>query len=135
MENSLVNLGKDLGNILYFITVQQIFEKVSISKAKLLLNLNSDAVSDLFEIEPGHHFQKCSFTLTKQMCNILDCLPEMQVSVFEDLAALVYIAGYLTVKSKNKDLEDSHCYYGKYGSFAADLNRIGLHIPGDSVCQ
>ena len=61
----------------YFITVQQIFEKVSISKAKLLLNLNSDAVNNLVEIEPGHHCQKCSFTLTKKMCDISDCLPKM----------------------------------------------------------
>ena len=53
----------------YFITVQQIFKKVNISKSKLLLNLNSDAVNDLFEIEPGHHCKKCSFTLTKQMCD------------------------------------------------------------------
>ena len=49
----------------YFITVQKIFEKVSISKAKLLLNLNSDAVNNLVEIEPGHHCQKCFFTLSQ----------------------------------------------------------------------
>ena len=36
----------------YFITVQQSFKKVSISIAKLLLNLNSDAVNNLVEIEP-----------------------------------------------------------------------------------
>ena len=54
---------------------------------------------------------------------IFDCLPKMQTSVFEDLIALfIYIAGYLTAKSKNGDLDDSHFYYKKYSAFAADLN-------------
>ena len=88
------------------ITVQQIFENVRVSKAKLLLNLSGDAINNLVEIEPGHHCLKCSFTLTEQMCDILDCLPEMQVSVSADLiAALVYIAGYLTTKNKNNDFK------------------------------
>ena len=90
----------------YFITVQEIFEKVSISKEKLLLNLNCDAVDKkctVFEIEPVHHCQKCSFTLTEQMCDILDCLSDMQASVSKDsIASFVYVAGYLTVKAKIK---------------------------------
>ena len=109
-EKQFRNFGKDLGGT-YFITAQQIFEKVSISKAKLLLNLNSDAVNDVFKIEPCHLCQKCSFTLTEQMCNILDCFSEMQASVSEDsIAAFEYIAGYLTAKSKIKDLDDNHFY-------------------------
>ena len=65
-----------------------------------------------------------------------DSLLEMQASVSADpIATLVYIAGYLTAKNKNKDFDDSHFYYKKYGSFTADLNWGGLHIPGDSVCQ
>ena len=70
------------------------------------------------------------------MCDILDCLSEMQASVSADsIAALVYIAGYLTAKSKNKDLDGSHFYYEKYGGCTADLNWGGLHIFRDSVCQ
>ena len=70
------------------------------------------------------------------MCDILDCLPEMQASVFADLiAALVYIAGYLTAKNKNKDLDDSHFYHEKYGGFTENLNWGGLHILRDFVCQ
>ena len=79
------------------------FEKISISKAKLLLNLNSNAFNNIVKIKPVHHCQKCSFTLTEQMCDILDCFPEMQVSVFADsTTALVCIAEYLTAKNKNK---------------------------------
>ena len=70
------------------------------------------------------------------MCDILDSFPEMQASVSADpIVTLVYIAPYLTAKNKNKDFDDSHFYYKKYGGFTADLNRGGLHIPGDSVCQ
>ena len=103
------------------------------------MNLNSDAVNNLIEIEPVHHCQKSSFTLTEQMCDILDCLSEMQASVSADsIAALVYstlaYTGYLTAKNKNKDLDHSHFYCKKYGGFKKDLNRGGLHIPGNSVC-
>ena len=65
--------------------------------------------------------------LTKLMYeyDILNCLPEMQASVFEDsIAALVYIVGYLTAKSKNEELDDSHFYYVKYGDFRTDLNEV-----------
>ena len=81
LEKQFSKLRQGSG-VTYFITVQQIFEKVSISTAKLLLNLNS-GVNDLVEIEPGHHCQKSSFTLTEQMCDILDCLPEIQASVLQ----------------------------------------------------
>ena len=56
----------------------------------------------------------------------------MQASVSADsIGALVYIAGYLTAKNKNKGLDDSHFYYEKYGGFTADLkwNYINLEIP------
>ena len=47
--------------------------------------------------------------------------------------ALVYIAGYI-VRNDN-EIDDSHEYYEKYGSFTDNLNRGGLSIPGDSACQ
>ena len=54
---------------------------------------------------------------------ILDCLPEMQASVFEDsITALICIARYLTAKSKNEDLDVSHFYYEEYGGLTADLD-------------
>ena len=34
----------------------------------------------------------------------------------------VYIAGYLTAKSKKRDLYDSHLNYEMYGGFTVDLN-------------
>ena len=62
--------------------------------------------------------------------------PESAVSVSEDLIKeLIHIGGYLTAKSKNKDLDDSQFYYEKYHSFMAGLNQGGQHILGDSVRQ
>ena len=60
-----------------------------------------------------------------------------QASISKDsMMGLVYIAGYVTAKDKSDcDTEDSHFYYDKYGSFTEYLNRGGLHVPGDSVCQ
>ena len=51
------------------------------------------------------------------------------------IAALIYIAVYLTAKSKNKNLADSHFYCTMYVHFTADLNRGGLDVLGDSVFQ
>ena len=112
-------------------------EKLNISKAKLLLKLNSETVNDLYQIESGHYRDKCSFKLTEQICDIMDFLPEMQSNISEDsMLDLVYIASFLIAKDKEQINEDySHFDYEKYGSFTADLNRGSVHIPGDSVYQ
>ena len=79
---------------------------------------------------------KCDFVLVR-MCEIMDCLPEMQPSVSVDsMMGLVYIAGYIIGKDENGDgADDSHFYCSKYGSFYRNLNRGGIHLPGDTVCQ
>ena len=121
----------------YFIAVQQILEKVNISKAKLMLKLSETAAAELRQIKTGHCCEKCCFVLNEKMCVIMDCLPDMQASISKDsMMGLVYIAGYVTAKDKSDcDIEDSHFYYDKYGSFTEYLNRGGLHVPGDSICQ
>ena len=102
----------------YFITVQQILEKLNISKAKLLLKLNRETVNDLYQIESGHYCDKCAFKLTEQVCDVMDFLLEMQSSISEDsMMDLVYIAGFLIAKNKEQINEDgSHFYYEKYGT-------------------
>ena len=120
----------------YFITVKQILEKVNIVKAKLLLKLNNQTVNDLYEMESGHFCGKCSFKLTEKVCDILDCLPEMQSSICNDsMMGLVYKAEYLVAKEGQIHQGDSYFYYDKYGGYTAYLNRGGLHTPGDFVCQ
>ena len=116
----------------YFINVQQILEKVNIMKTKLLLNLDIDV--DSFNVESGHSCDKCGYLLSEEACEVFDMLPELEKSLSQDVkSTLTYIAGYIVRKDEN--LDDTHFYFEKYGDFTDDLNRGGLTIPGDSVCQ
>ena len=64
---------------------------------------------------------------------IVDNLPKFEDRMSEDTKmALIYIAGYIV---RNYYIEDMFKYHKKYGVFVNDLNRGGLTIPGDSVCQ
>ena len=116
----------------YFITVQGVLEKVGIMKTKLLLNLNHDPSE--VNVECGHSCSKCGFLLTEEMCEIFHDLPNLERSLNIDTKmALIYIAGYIV--RNDPETDDSYTYFDKYGSFTEDLNRGGLKIPGDSVCQ
>lgn len=116
----------------YFITVQGILEKVGIMKTRLLLNLGTDV--NEFNVELGHSCSKCGFLLTEEMCEVFHNLTQLEETLdVNTKMALVYIAGYI-VRNDN-EIDDSHEYYEKYGSFTDNLNRGGLSIPGDSACQ
>ena len=52
LEKDFCKLRQGSGGT-YFITVQQILEKLNIYKAKLLLKLSSETVNDLYQIESG----------------------------------------------------------------------------------
>ena len=130
-------IEKDFGKLrqgsggTYFITVQQIMEKVAIKKTKLLLSLDVD-VGD-FDVEAGHNCSSCGFMLTEDMCTIIDNLPKLEDRMSENTnMALIYIAGYIVRKDY---IVDTFKYHQKYGAFVNDLNRGGLTIPGDSACQ
>ena len=84
-----------------------------------MLKLSETAAAELCQMETGHCCEKCCFVLNEKMCNIMDCLPDMQASISKDsMMGLVYIAGYVTAEDKSDcDTEDSHFYYDKYGSF------------------
>ena len=117
----------------HFITVQQVPEKVSIYKSKLLLQLDGDAVSPI-NLEPGYSCSKCGFLLCENMCDVFDKLPELENGLAMDTKmALFHIAGYIVRKDEVSD--DTFSYHEKYGNFTDDLNRGGLQIPGDSACQ
>ena len=59
----------------YFITVQQVLEKVCIYKAKLLLQLRVD-ITDL--IDCGHACAKCGYLPNEDICEMLSKLPELE---------------------------------------------------------
>lgn len=132
-------LGKAFGKLrkgsggTYFINVQQILEKVNINKTKLLLQLNVDINS--FNVESGHSCARCHYMLSEGNCEIFDKLPNLEQSINDDVKnALIYIAGYVIRKDVNI-VEDSTNYFDKYGKLTAELNRGGLCVPGDAVCQ
>ena len=78
-----------------FITVQQIIEKVKISKSSLLLSANVNI--DSFNIKSGPSCFNCSFLLDENSAEIFDGLSELESSVPEDTKmVLVYTAGYIT---------------------------------------
>ena len=66
----------------YFITVQQMFEKIAITKTKFLLRLDAD--NDFPNLEAGHSCSKCGFHLSEDTCTILDNLHELESSLSVD---------------------------------------------------
>ena len=115
----------------YFITVQQMFEKVAITKTNFLLCLDAD--NDFPNLETGHSCSKCGFLLSEDMCTILDNLPELESSLSVDtITTLVYIAGYVVVRNDD-DVDDTYFCFEKYGSFTNEMNR-GIKFYMLSVC-
>ena len=71
LEKEFGKLRQGSGGI-YFITLQQIIEKMNISKASLLLSANVNV--DNFNIESGHSCFNCSFLLDENSAEIFDGL-------------------------------------------------------------
>ena len=61
-------------------------------------------------------------------------MPELEDKLSTDVkSTLVYIAGYVA----RKDDSDfgTYTYFEKYGLYTATLDRGGLSIPNDTICQ
>ena len=122
----------------YFITVQQILEKLVIKKTSILLSLDINP-SEL-NFEPGHECTLCGYLLDEEGSEIFDNLPELEDSIpLETKMSLVYITGYVTRKDKELDedllFNQTTFYHQKYGSYTDRLDRGGLNIPSDCACQ
>ena len=95
---SIDPLEKELGKLhqgsigIYFITVQQIIEKVNISNQDfLLLSPNTNVYS--FNIENSHSNFNLNFLLDENLGEIFDGLPELESSVPEN-SKMIAIHGY-----------------------------------------
>ena len=124
----------------YFITVQQIMEKVNINKTKLLLSMNELNLTSPSDFQSIHSCSACGYLLDEEAADIFDNLVELENSVTdENKSVLVYIAGYVTRKDDELDeielLDHTTDYYEKYGDYTKSLDRGGLNIPGDCPCQ
>ena len=120
----------------YFITAQQVMEKWAIHKAKIYLrDVDNDMLVFEKSISSGHACEKCNFYLNEDLCTIFDLLPELEMSLSDDVKmTLVYIAGYVSRHEDNSH-EGYFAYYKYYGSYLQEHNRGGLKIPRDCICQ
>ena len=79
----------------YFITVQQVIEKVDIEKTSLLLALKTDI--DSLETSAGHKSTSCEFKLQEQDVDKFDGLDILEEFVSIDTKmVMVHIAGCVT---------------------------------------
>ncbi|XP_066912747.1 uncharacterized protein [Clytia hemisphaerica] len=121
----------------YFITAQQVLEKLDIKKTKLLLKLNVDL--SVLRAEPGHCCDKCFFALDRDGISLLNQLEEEEMSIpVETKMSFIYMAGYVARKDEmsEQELFDATMFYAqKYGKYLHELDRGGLKIPTDTICQ
>ena len=116
----------------YFITVQQVLEKLYIHKTKLLLNLNVDVSS--FNVLSGHSCECCQFLMGDHTIDVFVNLPKLEISLPTDVKeTLVYIAGYIIYKEMPVD--GTFNYFSKFGDFPNEMSRGGLAKPTDTLCQ
>lgn len=115
----------------YFITVQQVLEKVAIQKTKLLLRLTDSVDVGV----SGHSCNLCVLAMTEETCLLFDSLSSYEEKLSIDAKmALIYIAGYI-VKGQHICDDDTFFYFEELGDFTVQLDRGGLTKPGDRVCQ
>ena len=72
---------------MYFLTVQQIIEKVSIKQASVLLKLNVDPNNLL--IQPGHQCASCEYKLSQENAEIFDGSCEYKLSQENSMFPLI----------------------------------------------
>ena len=67
----------------YFITVQNILQKVRIQKAKLSLKLGID-INDL-NLDDGHSCDKCGYLMDEEVSMVFNSLPELEHSLCDEV--------------------------------------------------
>ena len=136
LEKEFCKLRQGSGGT-YFISVQQVIEKVRIKQSSLLLSLNVNI--DEFNVESGHECMSCSYFLCEEGSEIFDKLEELELSIPLETKMSLDVAGYVTRKdtelTENQMLEQTTFYHQKYGKLADSLDRGGLNIPSDCSCQ
>ena len=122
----------------YFLSVQQVMEKLAINKTKLLLKLNSDVLN--MDVNPGHACENCEYRLDETTTQTFDNLPALEDKICrETKMSLVHIAGYVTRRdgelSEEELLNVTMFYFKEFGDYTKKLDRGGLNVPTDNICQ
>ena len=134
LEKAFGKLRQGCGGT-YFINAQQIYEKITISKAKIALRCALDISSFA---AAGHLCKLCSYRMSDTALEVFESLPSLENNLaFDEVQAIVYVAGYVTRKLESVDLpsDSTFFYYKKFGSFTQHFDRGGLNISNDSACQ
>ena len=100
LEKQLGKLRQECCGGTYFITVQQIIEKMAIQKTKFCLLLDNGSSLNV----TGNHRQsihacdKCSFIMTENMCTIFDAFPGLENHLPMDtkMTLVLYCLGSLS---------------------------------------
>ena len=137
IEKEFSKLRQGLGGT-YFITVQQILEKVNMKKTSLLLSLNADV--NTLDTPSGHQCSSCHYNLDEDGIEIFDNLETLENSLAIDTKmGLVHIAGYVTRNDPDTSEEElfdvTTFYYEKSGGYTEQLDRGQLNIPTDCAVQ
>lgn len=121
----------------YFLSVQQVMEKLSINKTKLLLRLNENVHN--LDVVNGHQCDNCGYLLDEKSAEVFDNMPELEEKISKETKmSLVHMAGYVTRHddlSERELLDVTTFYYQKYGDYTKSLDRGGLKVPSDTACQ
>ena len=121
----------------YFITVQQVIEKLNISRAKLLISLDNLAVD--FSVDTAHCCLNCGFLMDESSAEIFDKLLDLESFISPDTSmALIYISGYTTrnIMSYQKMSFWKRPLFTTKNMDNTDLiDRGGLNIFSDNTCQ
>ena len=87
----------------YFITVQQVVENWAIHKAKIYLR---DVNSDMLVFEKlnssGHACEKCNFLLNEDLCSVFDTLPELEMSLSDDVKMTLVLHCWLRIQERRQ---------------------------------
>ena len=136
LEKAFGKLRQGSGGTL-FLNVQQIMEKLSINKTKLLLKLNADV--DNMNVNIGHECEQCGYLLDDDSAQVFDSLSELEEKVCsETMMSLVHIAGYVTRKdipTEEELFDTTTFYYRKHGDYTKSMDRGLLNIPSDKASQ
>ena len=97
--------------------------------------LRCDIDLSIFIAQDGHFCEKCSYLLSKEQCKIFDRLPKLEKKLRYDVkSTLVYITGYVTRKDES-NANDTFNYVEQSWRFTLGLDRSGLNIPSDGICE
>ena len=87
----------------------------------------------------GHQCERCTFEFDEEALDTIASLEKIESKIEKETKmSILYISGYLVRSddiSENKLLESTSFYHESHGDHPNDIDRGGLQVPTDNVCQ